>query len=209
MADILDEPLLPPEERPSLDIQDIMELLPHRYPFLLVDRVIEFRGDNELSAIKNCTINEEYFQGHYPGQPIMPGVLQIEAMAQLGAVLIAHMPQAQGKLSVFAGIDKVRFRHMVAPGDRLDMRCELTRFRLPIGKAVCKATVNGEIVLHLPQSTSAVLSAQVGNGTITLTGLTLTNEVRTATSLRGTLGAGDGMVSLQTTNGAIRVDGTT
>lgn len=139
-----------PEEvnLPPLDIQQIMEYLPHRPPFLLLDRVTEHVKGRYIHGYKNITMNEPFFVGHFPGRPIMPGVLQLEALAQLGGVLIANMPEGKGKLAVFAGIDNVRFRRMVTPGDRLDLYCELIRFRLPVGKSMCRATVNGETVVE-------------------------------------------------------------
>ncbi|MBY0404285.1 MAG: 3-hydroxyacyl-ACP dehydratase FabZ [Cyanobacteria bacterium] len=133
---------------PPLSTEEIMQYIPHRYPFLLIDRVTEHVKGKYIVGYKNVTMNEPFFQGHFPGRPIMPGVLQIEALAQLGGVLIAHMENAQGKLAVFAGIDNVRFRRMVVPGDRLDLRADLTKYRLPIGKSECRATVNGELVLE-------------------------------------------------------------
>lgn len=130
---------------PEMNIQEIMRFIPHRYPFLLLDRVTEHIRGKMIKGYKNITMNEPFFQGHFPDRPIMPGVLQLEAMAQLGGVLISHMPDGHGKLAVFAGIDNVRFRRMVVPGDRLDLSCELIRFRLPIGKAKCSASVGGEV----------------------------------------------------------------
>ena len=130
------------------NIKDIMDFIPHRYPFLLVDRVTEHEERKFIKGYKNISMNEALFQGHFPGEPIFPGVLQLEALAQLGGVLLAHMPESEGKLMVFAGIDKVRFRRMVVPGDRLDMECELTKFRAPIGKANCKAMVDGEVAVE-------------------------------------------------------------
>jgi 3-hydroxyacyl-[acyl-carrier-protein] dehydratase len=131
-----------------LDINRIIGILPHRYPFLLVDRVTEHVHDKYIRGYKNVTINEPFFQGHFPGDPIMPGVLQLEALAQLGAILMLQTEKGQGKLMVFAGMDNVRFRRMVIPGDRLDMECELTKFRYPIGKSLCKAYVNGELAVE-------------------------------------------------------------
>ena len=131
-----------------LGIREIMELIPHRYPFVLVDRVTEHIKGKSIKGYKNVTINEPFFQGHFPGDPIMPGVLQLEALAQLGAVLMMTNEVSQGKLMVFAGMDNVRFRRMVVPGDRLDLECELVRFRMPIGKSHCKAYVNGEVAVE-------------------------------------------------------------
>jgi 3-hydroxyacyl-[acyl-carrier-protein] dehydratase len=133
---------------PPIGIREIMDLIPHRYPFILVDRVTEHIQGKRIKGYKNVSINEPFFQGHFPGDPIMPGVLQLEALAQLGAVLMMSTDVAQGKLMVFAGMDNVRFRRMVVPGDRLDMECELTRFRMPIGKSQCKAYVNGELAVE-------------------------------------------------------------
>ncbi|MBX2861786.1 MAG: 3-hydroxyacyl-ACP dehydratase FabZ [Vampirovibrio sp.] len=133
---------------PTLSVEEIMTYIPHRPPFLLVDRVTEHAYRKQIKGYKNVTMNEPFFQGHFPGQPLMPGVLQVEALAQLGGILIAHLPEAKGKLAVFAGIDKVRFRRMVVPGDRLEMEMVLTKLRLPIGKADCKAFVDGEPVLE-------------------------------------------------------------
>jgi 3-hydroxyacyl-[acyl-carrier-protein] dehydratase len=131
-----------------LDIQGIMARIPHRYPFLLLDGVTEHTMGQRIRGYKNVSANEPYFQGHFPGNPLMPGVLQLEAMAQLGSVLIKSVPGNEGKLGVFAGIDNVRFRRMVRPGDRLDMEAVLTKFRPPIGKSSCKAWVNGELVVE-------------------------------------------------------------
>lgn len=130
------------------DIRRIIETLPHRYPFLLVDRVTEHIPGQHIKGYKNVTINEPFFQGHFPGDPIMPGVLQLEALAQLGALLMLQTEPARGKMMVFAGMDRVRFRRMVIPGDRLDMECVLTKFRFPIGKSLCKASVNGEVAVE-------------------------------------------------------------
>lgn len=131
-----------------IGIREIMDLIPHRYPFILVDRVTEHAVGKYIKGYKNVTINEPFFQGHFPGDPIMPGVLQLEAMAQLGGVMMMSSDMAHGKLMVFAGMDNVRFRRMVTPGDRLDMEVEMTRFRPPIGKSHCKAYVNGELAVE-------------------------------------------------------------
>ena len=133
---------------PAIGIREIMDLIPHRYPFILVDRVTEHVEAKHIKGYKNVSINEPFFQGHFPGDPIMPGVLQLEALAQLGGVMMMSSDLAQGKLMVFAGMDNVRFRRMVVPGDRLDMEVELTRLRPPIGKSHCKAFVNGELAVE-------------------------------------------------------------
>ena len=130
-----------------LGVTDIMEVIPHRYPFLLVDKIVEYIPGKWVRAIKNVTMNEPYFQGHFPDEPIMPGVLQIEAMAQSGAWLVRKMIGSDSsKLAVLAGIDNCRFRRMVKPGDQLVLEGELTRYRDPIGKSTCKAFVDGELV---------------------------------------------------------------
>ena len=113
----------------ELDINQIMEQLPHRFPFLLVDRVISFEPHKSLTAYKNITFNEPFFQGHFPARPVMPGVLIIEALAQAGGLLayLSEGEQAKGKITYVAGIDNVKFRKPVVPGDRLDLRVELVR----------------------------------------------------------------------------------
>jgi 3-hydroxyacyl-[acyl-carrier-protein] dehydratase len=131
-----------------IGVPEIMTLIPHRYPFLLVDRVTEHVQGKHIKGYKNVSINEPYFQGHFPNDPIMPGVLQLEAMAQLGGVMMMSTEVAKGKLMVFAGMNNVRFRRMVVPGDRLEMEVELTRLRPPIGKSHCKAYVNGELAVE-------------------------------------------------------------
>jgi 3-hydroxyacyl-[acyl-carrier-protein] dehydratase len=124
---------------------DIQKILPHRYPFLLVDRILEIEEGKKAVGIKNVTINEPFFQGHFPGNPIMPGVLIVEAMAQVGAVAILSMEEYKGKLAVFAGMEKMRFRKQVIPGDTLRLEAELTAIKRGIGKAQVKATVDGKV----------------------------------------------------------------
>ncbi|MDD2573933.1 MAG: 3-hydroxyacyl-ACP dehydratase FabZ [Bacillota bacterium] len=128
-----------------LNVKQIMEILPHRYPFLLVDSILEMQEGVKAVGVKNVTVNEPFFQGHFPGNPIMPGVLIVEAMAQVGAVAILSKEEHKNKLAVFAGIDKVRMRRQVVPGDRLLMEVELTTMKRGIGKATAKATVDGEL----------------------------------------------------------------
>ena len=118
----------------SIDIKAISELLPHRYPFLLIDKVLEYTAYDSLKAMKNVTINEPFFQGHFPGNPIMPGVLIIEALAQLGCITMLIKEEYKGKIGLFAGIDNVRFKKPVIPGDKLELYVELLKLKGPIGK---------------------------------------------------------------------------
>lgn len=128
-----------------LDIKQIQEILPHRYPFLLVDRIIEMERGKRIVGIKNVTINEAFFQGHFPGNPIMPGVLIVEAIAQMGAVLILSEPEHTGKLVYFAGIDKARFRKVITPGDQLRMEAVPIKIRQKIGVMEGKAYVDDKL----------------------------------------------------------------
>ena len=134
-----------------------MELLPHRYPFLLVDRVNEFVEGKSLTAIKNVTINEPFFQGHFPGQPIMPGVLVLEAMAQAtGLLAFSSMGDAhKSKLYMLVGIDKARFRGQVVPGDQLVLNISLKRNMRGIGMYQCEARINGDVVAEAEMMCSA------------------------------------------------------
>jgi 3-hydroxyacyl-[acyl-carrier-protein] dehydratase len=118
----------------SLDINEIKKLLPHRYPFLLVDRVTSVEPGVRASGYKNLTANEQFFEGHFPFKPIMPGVLMVEALAQLGCIAILMKEEFKGALGVFTGIDGLKFRTMVQPGDRLDLAVELLKMKGPIGK---------------------------------------------------------------------------
>ncbi|MAV09968.1 MAG: 3-hydroxyacyl-[acyl-carrier-protein] dehydratase FabZ [Synechococcus sp. MED850] len=130
-----------------LNSEQIAGLLPHRYPFALVDRVIAHEAGVSATAIKNVTINEPQFQGHFPERPLMPGVLIVEAMAQVGGLIVTQMPDLPKGLFVFAGIDGVRFRRPVVPGDQLVIHCELLSLkRKRFGKVRAEATVNSELV---------------------------------------------------------------
>ena len=124
---------------------DIQKILPHRYPFLLVDKVTELEEGKKAVGIKNVTVNEPFFQGHFPGNPIMPGVLIVESLAQVGAVMLLSMPENKGKLGVFTGISSMKFRRQVVPGDTLLLEAELITYRHGMGKANVKATVDGAV----------------------------------------------------------------
>lgn len=132
----------------SFDIGKILALLPHRYPFLLVDRVNELVDGEYIKAHKCVSFNEPFFQGHFPGVPVMPGVLIIEALAQAGGLLVLHgfdPSKIAGKLFLFSGIERVRFRRPVYPGDRLDLECRLLRHKLKLWRMDGKAYVNGAL----------------------------------------------------------------
>lgn len=133
---------------PPIDIRGILELLPHRYPFILVDRVIDFDRGKNIIGLKNVSMGEPFFQGHFPGEPVMPGVLILEGMAQVGG-LLAYLsaPDMIGeKLVYFAGLDKVRFRRIVRPGDQLIFKLEMIRQKTKLTKMAGKAFVNDELV---------------------------------------------------------------
>jgi 3-hydroxyacyl-[acyl-carrier-protein] dehydratase len=130
----------------TFTIQEIMDFLPHRYPFLLIDRIVEFERAKRVVAIKNVTMNEEFFQGHFPGAPIMPGVLVIEAMAQAGAVLmLSEMEDRHSKLAVFTGIEAAKFRRSIVPGDQIRIEVDVVSFRTRAGKMAGKAYVEGKV----------------------------------------------------------------
>ncbi|RDI41620.1 3-hydroxyacyl-ACP dehydratase FabZ [Falsibacillus pallidus] len=129
-----------------LDIQQIKEIIPHRYPFLLVDRILEIEEGKKAIGIKSVSANEEFFNGHFPDYPVMPGVLIVEALAQVGAVAMLKKEDNRGRLAFFTGIDNCRFKKQVKPGDQLRLEVEMVRVRGPIGKGKGVATVDGEIV---------------------------------------------------------------
>ncbi len=131
-----------------LDIKEIQKILPHRYPFLLIDRVIELEPGQRAVAIKNVTFNEPQFTGHWPGDPVMPGVLMVEAMAQTGGVMLLAAEEDRGKNAFFGGIDGIRFRRPVVPGDQLRFEATLIRRKRRIGKVHVVATVDGEVAVE-------------------------------------------------------------
>ena len=132
----------------EFDIQGILEMLPHRYPFLLVDRVIKLTPNDRIVALKNVTINEPFFQGHFPGKPVMPGVLIIEAMAQVGGILAYQTapPEKRNRLIYFMGMDNVRFRKMVLPGDQIIFEAKILKFRSKVAKMSGTAMVDDQLV---------------------------------------------------------------
>ncbi len=142
------------------DIHKILELLPHRYPFLLVDRVTEIVPMKYIKTYKNVSYNEEFFQGHFPSQPIMPGVLMIEALAQTAILLILSSKEEEERnkndLYVFTGIEKVRFRKQVVPGDKFEMVCENPRTKLGVWKCDCKGYVDGKVVVQAELTAASV-----------------------------------------------------
>jgi len=131
---------------PALDINEIMEILPHRYPFLLVDRIIECDDEKRIVGIKNLTFNEQFFQGHFPGQPVMPGVLQMEALAQVAGILLNRLLGGEGTISYFAAIDNARFRRPVVPGDQLRLEVEIIKAKPRLSKVHAKAFVGEQLV---------------------------------------------------------------
>jgi len=139
-------PVSIPKGETVLDINDVLKILPHRYPFLMVDRIIDFDGETKCTGIKNVTVNEPFFPGHFPGHPIMPGVLQLEAMAQVSSVLMLRKPENAGKIGYFMSADNVKWRRPVLPGDTLFIESEVIKIRGSIGQTRCRCLVNGEVV---------------------------------------------------------------
>ena len=129
----------------QLDSNQIARILPHRYPFALVDRIVDGEEGRWARGIKCVSVNEQFFCGHFPQEHIMPGVLILEAMAQVGAVALLSLPENRGKIALFGGVKNARFKRKVIPGDVLEMTCTLTKRRGPVGIGSCEATVNGEI----------------------------------------------------------------
>ena len=138
-------PFAMPSGEAVLDINDVLKLLPHRYTFLMVDRIVDFVGDTKCTGVKNVTINEPFFPGHFPGHPIMPGVLQLEAMAQVSSILMLRKPENVGKIGYFMSADSVKWRRPVLPGDTLFIEAEVVKVRGNIGSTRCRCFVNGEL----------------------------------------------------------------
>jgi 3-hydroxyacyl-[acyl-carrier-protein] dehydratase len=132
----------------ELNSNQIQQIIPHRYPFLLIDRVMNLVPGLSCDAIKNVTANEFQFQGHFPEEHVMPGVLMVEAMAQAGAVIILSVPENKGKIAYFAGIDKCKFKQKVIPGDQLEIHCEIVKQKGPIGIGQAVAKVNGKVAVQ-------------------------------------------------------------
>ncbi len=139
-------PVSIPDGESVLDINEVLKILPHRYPMLMVDRIVDCLGDSKCTGMKNITINEPYFAGHFPGHPIMPGVLQLEAMAQVSSVLMLRKPENTGKIGYFMSADRVKWRRPVFPGDTLFIETEILKMRGSIGQTRCRCLVNGEVV---------------------------------------------------------------
>jgi len=152
----------PPIQPPALDVNKIMKVIPHRYPFLLVDRILSFVPEERVTGVKNVTVNEPFFQGHWPGIPVMPGVLIVEAMAQTSSVLIfGESGEPTGKLAFFMGVDKAKFRRTVVPGDQLIMECEMLRLRRNACKVKGIARVDGEIAAEAEMTFGLMAMDQV------------------------------------------------
>jgi len=140
----------------ELNSNQIQEILPHRYPFLLIDKVLELEPGHSCKAIKNVSANEMHFIGHFPQEHVMPGVLIVEALAQTGAVIILSLPENKGKIAYFAGIDNCKFKQKVVPGDTLELNVEIVKQKGPIGYGNATAKVNGKLAVQ------AVLKFAVG-----------------------------------------------
>lgn len=132
----------------ELNVSQIQEIIPHRYPFLLVDTITDYEPGKWAKGRKCVTVNEPHFQGHFPGYPVMPGVLIIEALAQVGAVAILSLPENKGKLALFRGINNCKFKKQAAPGDVLELSCTLTKQRGAVGVGEAEARINGDLAVY-------------------------------------------------------------
>lgn len=149
MEQVLEQEKQLSTEKTTFTVQEIQELLPHRYPFALVDRILDYVPGEKAVGLKNLTINEPFFQGHIPANPLMPGVLQLEAMAQVGGVILTLLPGMKGKFFAYAGVDKARFRRPVVPGDQLIMTVELLSFkRNRIAKMQGRGLVDNQLAVE-------------------------------------------------------------
>ena len=133
-------------DQTAIDIEGIKRLLPHRYPFLFVDRIVELEPGERIVGFKNVSAGEPFFEGHFPDHPVMPGVLQLEAMAQAASVLVLRLPDNEGKIGYFMSADHVKFRRPVLPGDTLFIEAEIVKMKRSVGVAACQCLVNGEVV---------------------------------------------------------------
>ncbi len=147
-----------------LEAADIMRILPHRYPFLLVDRVVDLEPGKRAVALKQVTANEPHFTGHFPGRPIMPGVLMVEALAQAAGIAVMTLDEYRGKLGLFAGIDECRFKRMVVPGDTLRLEVTVEKLRGMFGRVRAVATVDGEVAVEATLSIIIPRDQSLGGG---------------------------------------------
>ena len=129
----------------TYESKDILDILPHRHPFILVDRILECNDEDWIVGIKNVAASEPWFEGHFPGQPIFPGVLQLEAMAQTAGILLNKVLKSEGKVAYYLGVDKAKFRRMVVPGDQVRMEIKLLKLRMGMARVAGRALVNGEL----------------------------------------------------------------
>jgi 3-hydroxyacyl-[acyl-carrier-protein] dehydratase len=155
-----------PTTTPTLPLEaaDIMRIIPHRYPFLLVDRIVELEPGRRAVGIKAVTANEPQFTGHFPGRPIMPGVLMVEALAQTAAVAVMTLEEYRGKLGLFAGIDDCRFRRMVLPGDTLTLKVEVEKLKGMFGRVRAVASVDGDVAVEATLSIIIPRDQEMGGG---------------------------------------------
>ncbi len=153
---MLEEILENRSEKNSIDATGIAEILPHRYPFALVDRILDYEPGVWAVGRKCVSMDEPFFQGHFPGKPIMPGVLIIEALAQTGAIAVLSLPENKGKLALFGGIKNARFKKQVVPGDVMELRCAMIKCKGPVGVAEAEALVDGKVVTRVEITFSVI-----------------------------------------------------
>jgi 3-hydroxyacyl-[acyl-carrier-protein] dehydratase len=157
-------PSAPPTPTAPLEAADIMRILPHRYPFLLVDRIIELEPGKRAVGLKQVTANEPQFTGHFPGRPIMPGVLMVEALAQTAGIAVLTLDEYRGKLGLFAGIDECRFRRLVTPGDTLRLEVTVEKLRGMFGRVRALASVDGEVAVEASIAIIIPRDQEIGGG---------------------------------------------